>query len=206
MNAAAVPDPDAALDPSQMAQSEYRIGPFDTLEFSVFRVPELTKTTQVSAKGRVVLPLIGTVVASGKTPTELEEEVAQKLGAKYLQSPQVSVSVKEALSQRITVSGAVRQPGVFPVMGDMTLMQVIARAQGLDSVADPSGVVVFRQSAGVRMAARFDYNAVSSGKAPDPLLAPGDIIVVDQSGTRATLRDITQGLPIVSVFLPLLLL
>jgi polysaccharide export outer membrane protein len=160
----------------------------------------------VSSTGQITLPLIGSVAVAGKTATEIESDVAARLGKTYLRSPQVSVSVTEARSQRITVGGAVKTPGVFPISGTTTLLQSIALAQGLDTIADPTNVVVFRYSNGQRMAARFDVSAVGMGRSPDPLIVAGDVVMVDQSGARTALRDITQGLPILSLFMPLLLL
>ena len=198
--------PDILLATEASEAADYRIGALDILEISVYGVPDLTKTVQVSAGGRIMLPLIGAVTAGGKTPTELEADVARSLGEGYLHSPQVSVWVKEALSQRITVGGAVNQPGLFPIVGPTTLLQSIAMARGLGELADPAGVVVFRQAGGQRLAARFDVNAIGTGRTADPLLAGGDVVMVDQSGARTTLRDITRGLPILSVFMPLLVL
>ena len=206
VGAAGLQDPAATLVAAQVAEQDYRIGSLDVLDISVFGVPDLTKTVRVSATGQIVLPLIGAVDARGRTTRELEAELAAKLGDKYLQSPDVTVAVKEATSQRVTVSGAVKQPGVFPLTGRTTLLQTIALAGGLDPVADPRSVVVFRYSGGQRMAARFDVAAIGSGNLPDPPVTGGDVVMVDQSGTRATLRDITQNLPILSFFMPLLLL
>jgi polysaccharide export outer membrane protein len=186
------------------APADYRIGGLDVLEVTVFGVPELTKMVQVSSSGWISLPLIGPVTASGKSVAELEAEIADRLGATYLQSPQVGIFVKEATSQRVTVGGAVRQPGIFPIAGRMTLLQMIALAQGLDPIADPRTIIVFRNVGGQRMAARFDLSAISTGKADDPVIRAGDIVMVDQSGAKAALRSIAQALPVISIFTPLL--
>ena len=184
---------------------EYRIGPLDVLDVSVFQVPDLTKTVQVSASGIIRLPLIGEVTAVGKTPGSLEREIASKLGAKYLQSPQVSVSVKEATSQRVTVEGAVGKPGVYPLVGQTTLLQTIALAGGLDRVADKRGILIFRNIDGKRNAAKFDYAAIRSGKAQDPVLAGGDIVVVDESGSATALRAIRETMGTFGLFTPFIL-
>jgi polysaccharide biosynthesis/export protein len=186
------------------AAPQYRIGPSDVLEVTVFGVPELSSTVQVSSAGQISLPLIGAVAAGGKTVSELEAEIASTLGATYLQSPQVSVFVKEAVAQRVTVGGAVRRPGVFPLVGEATLLQMIALAQGLDPVADDRNVLVFRTSGGGRQVARFDLAAISTGRAADPAIHAGDIVMVDQSGAKAAWRNITQALPVISLFTPLM--
>ena len=113
------------------APEDYRISPSDVVEVSVFGVADLTRTVQVSTNGAISLPLIKTVQAAGKTASELELIIAAKLEATYLQSPQVSVFVKEYTSQRITVDGAVNKPGIFPTTGQLSLLQSIALAGAL---------------------------------------------------------------------------
>ncbi|MGE0212492.1 MAG: polysaccharide biosynthesis/export family protein [Parvibaculaceae bacterium] len=189
------PDP-AAATPDL---GSYRIGDQDVLEIAVFQVPELSQTVRV-ADGNITLPLIGSVRASGRTAEELRADIANR-SQKYLQSPQVSVNIKEFNSHRITVEGAVLKPGVFPITSRTSLLQSIALAQGFDRVADPSNVVVFRSIQGKRHAAKFDVDAIREGKAPDPELQKGDVVVVAQSGARTALRDVLQVLPIAGMFL-----
>lgn len=195
----------AVADPAPTAtSSDYKIGALDVLDVSVFQVPDLSKTVQVSSSGTIVLPLIGQVVAAGKTVDELQAEIAAKLGAKYLQNPQVSVFVKDAQSQRITVEGAVSKPGIYTTGGQTTLMQGIALAGGLGELADTKGVVVLRQVNGKREAAKFDFEAVQAGTVNDPVLRGGDVVVVDQSGAKTAWRDIRAAIPVFGLFTPLL--
>lgn len=182
------------------ADDDYKIAPLDLLEISVFGVADLNRSVQVSSSGMISLPLIKTVKAGGLTPNQLEQAIATKLGQTYLQSPQVSVFVKEYNSQRITVDGAVIKPGIFPIVGKVSLLQAVALAQGLNSVADPSAVLVFRTVGDKRMAARFDLQSVRTGKIQDPILAAGDIVMVDESKARTTIRDISSALPITGLF------
>jgi polysaccharide export outer membrane protein len=184
--------------------SDYRIGPLDLLEVSVFQVPDLNKTVQVSSSGMIVLPLVGSIAARGNTVDQLRADIAAKLGAKYLQNPQVSVFVKEAQSQRITIEGAVNKPGIYMTSGRTTLLQGIALAGGLTEIADEKGVVVFRQVGSERRAAKFDFEAIHAGTASDPVLQGGDIVAVDQSGMKATLRVLRATVPVFGVFSPLL--
>ena len=183
--------------------SDYRIGPLDLLEVSVFQVPDLNKTVQVSSSGTIVLPLVGTIAARGKTADQLQADIGAKLGAKYLQNPQVSVFVKEAQSQRVTIEGAVNKPGIYMTSGRTTLLQGIALAGGLSEIAE-KGVVVFRQVGSKRQAAKFDFKAIHAGTTDDPVLQGGDIVAVDQSGMKATLRDLRATVPVFGVFSPLL--
>ncbi len=180
----------------------YRLGPLDVIEVSVFEVPELTKTLQVDAGGMISLPLIGPVTAGGRTISEIEREIAQRLAKDYLQSPQVSVFVKDYTSQRITVEGAVNNPGVFPIAGRTTLLQAIAMAKGPDRTADESGVIVFRTGAQSKTAAVFDLAPIRSGASPDPVLMAGDVIVVDQSAARTAWRDLRESIGVLGFFRP----
>ncbi|MFA9476435.1 MAG: polysaccharide biosynthesis/export family protein, partial [Filomicrobium sp.] len=123
----------------------YKIGPQDVLEISVFKVPELSKSAQVAEIGTINLPLLGEVPAAGKTARELERDLTAKLGAKYLQSPQVTVAVKEYNAQRVTIEGAIRKPGVYPIRSKTSLLQLTAMAEGLRDDAESSGIVIFRQ-------------------------------------------------------------
>lgn len=180
--------------------SEYRVGAQDLLEISVFQVNELNRTVRVNSNGQISLPLVGMVVAGGKTVQELEAEIAGRLNETYLQDPQVSVFVKEFTSQRVTLEGAVRKPGIYPVTGRTSLLQAIAQAEGVTELANLDGVVVFRTVEGQKMAAVFSLNQIRAGDAEDPQIFGDDIIVVDQSGAKTGLRNILQTVPIFNLF------
>jgi polysaccharide biosynthesis/export protein len=184
---------------------DYKIAPLDVLDVTVLGVAELNRTVQVSTSGMITMPLIKSVQAGGRTQAQLEREIAKKLEAGYLQSPQVSVFVKEYNSQRITVDGAVNKPGIYPTTGKVSLLQAIALAEGLNPVADPSGILLFRTVNNKRMAARFDLKQIRSGAVNDPQLQAGDIVMVDDSATRTTLRDIKEVLPLSGLFQLLLI-
>src|SRR5262245_61661912 len=111
----------------------YKIGPYDVLDVVVFKAPELARSVQVADTGTVNLPLLGDVPAAGKTARQLEQDLASKLGAKYLQSPQVTVQIREYNSQRVTVEGAVKNPGVHSLKSKTTLLQLVAISGGLDA-------------------------------------------------------------------------
>src|SRR5687768_5247424 len=137
-------------------ESEYRLGPQDLLEINVFQVQELNRTVRVNSSGDISLPLDGVLRAGGLTVRELEESIGAALSKDYLQDPQVSVFVKEYTSQRVTLEGAVKKPGIYPLSGRTTLLQAIATGGGLDPLANLQGVVVFRTVDGKKMAAVFD--------------------------------------------------
>lgn len=194
------------MDPPQIdrvaaaPRAEYRISPEDTLDVAVYQVDALTKTVQVDGSGRISLPLIGVIRASGLTVRELEVEIAKKLGSKYLQNPQVTVFLREATGQRVTVGGAVKSPGVFQAKGNTTLSQIISLAAGFNDGADPKSVIVFRHTEEGRMAARFDMTAIQRGEAEDPAIYGGDSIVVDDSTAVTTWRAFREALPITGMF------
>lgn len=179
---------------------DYRIGAQDLLEISVFGIEELSRTVRVNSNGQVSLPLIGGVMAGGKTIPELEKDIGTKLEKGYLQNPQVTVFIKEFTSQRVTLEGALNKPGIYPITGKTSLLQAIAMAQGVEELADLSGVVVFRQVDGKRMGAVFDLREVRTGNAPDPQIYGDDIIVVEQSGSKSAFRRFIQSVPAIGLF------
>jgi polysaccharide export outer membrane protein len=178
-------------------QGDYVIGPQDKLRIRVFEVKDLSfDEEEVDANGQIFLPLIGRVMAAGKTTSQLQDEIARRLGEKYLQSPQVSVSVAESASQKVTVEGEVKQPGVFAMRGRTTLMQAIAMAGGPSDIANLRKVAIIRESDGERKAAVVDYQAVRDGKAGDPIIQGNDVVVMDSSTTKSLWSSVMKNLPI----------
>ncbi len=175
----------------------YRIGPYDLLKIDVFQVQELSRQERVNDEGNVTLPLLGTVRVAGLTPREAEQSIAAKLGEEYLQDPQVNIFVSEYASQKVTVTGLVKKPGVFPVAGRTTLMQAIALAGGLDDVAKKEEIVIFRkQPSGSVSAYVVNMASVEEGKLTDPVIVADDRIVVPKSGAAVfsrALGNILQG-------------
>ena len=182
----------------------YKIGPADVLDISVFKVPELARTVLVDDVGTINLPLLGDVPAAGRTTRELERDLAKQLGAKYLQSPQVTVAIKEYNSQRVTVEGAVKTPGVHALKGKTSLLQLVAMSGGLDSATSDSTVVIFRHTDGKRYAAKFDFGAIKKGEAQDPPILPGDVVVANSSALKSAWGDFLKALPVASFALLLL--
>lgn len=190
----------AKLVSSPTGTTPYKIGPQDVLDVSVFKVPELSKTVQVADSGHINLPLVGEVPAAGRTAQDVERELTKQLGAKYLQNPQVTVFVKEYNSQRVTIEGAVKKPGVYPIRGRSTLLQAIATAEGLTEVAQTE-VVIFRETGGARTAAKFDIGAIRAGTAQDPQLMQGDTIVVATSALATSFQQLLKAVPLGSFML-----
>jgi len=121
----------SALSSRRTSHRDYKIGPQDLLEISVFEVEKLNKTVRVSSQGNINLPLLGVLKVKGLTTEELEKEIRSLLAEKYMQDPQVNVLIKEYRNQRISVMGAVKNPGVFDVTGSKTVLDMLAMAGGL---------------------------------------------------------------------------
>ena len=178
-----------ATDPS-----EYRIVSGDILSVAVYQVPDLNRDAQVDAAGYIVLPLIRGVAVAGRTVRDVEAELTGRLRAQYIQNPQVTVTVKDAVGARVSVQGAVREPGIIPIRGDVTLTAVLAQAKGFTETADKSSVVVIRTTAQGRVAARVDAAAILAGAGPDPKIYPGDVVMVEDSLLRTSLKDVLSVL------------
>ena len=186
--AAPLPPPDNA--PARVGASDYRIGPDDKLDINVFQIAELSRTVTVDSGGKVLLPLLGSLQASGRTPGELSNDIATALKKSFMKDPQVTVSVKEAQSERVTVDGAVIQPGVYPLTGRTSLLQAVSLAKGPDPrLANIKRVAIFRTVGGSRRSAFYDLGQVRSGKAEDPEIYGNDIVVVDTSGSKSFFQN-----------------
>ena len=108
----------------------YILGPEDVINIEVFNVPELSKTVRVANDGMISLPLIGRVQAAGLTTEQLRKELADKWGENYLQDPQVTVFVNQFKAKPVSVIGAVEKPGLYPLTGRRTLIEMLSMAGG----------------------------------------------------------------------------
>jgi polysaccharide export outer membrane protein len=187
-------------------QEDYKIAPLDTLSVKVFQVPDLSGNYQVDLMGNIAMPLIGNVKAVNLTTTQLQDSLKQKLSVNYLKNPDVTVGIAQSAGSNITVDGSVNHPGIFPVLGKITLMQAIALAQGIDDTANEKRIAVFRTIDGKRMAAAFDLNAIRKGKEKDPSIYRGDVIIVDGSSAKKAYREVLRSTRLISTFTPFLLL
>jgi polysaccharide export outer membrane protein len=167
----------------------------DVLEISVFKVPELSKSVQVADTGTINMPLLGEVPAAGKTAQEIEQDLTRKLGAKYLKSPQVTVFVKDHNSQMVTIEGAVMKPGLYTIRGKLSLVQLVATAGGLNNDLYDKSITVFSTIGGERSSKAYDIDDIRAGKAADPSLHQGDVIVVDSSTGKVALQNALKILP-----------
>lgn len=179
--AAARPHPQILEKLSNTVSSEYVIGAEDLLEITVWRNQDLSKTVQVRPDGKISLPVIRDVVAVGKTPTQLADEITNKLKL-YVQNPVVAISVKELNSYAIFLLGEVEKPGKYPLKSKTTLLQGITMAGGFTPIAARNQVVIFRfgenSSAMETLTASYDDIVLRGGTSQNLELKPGDTVVV----------------------------
>lgn len=184
----------------EVAEAQF-LRPGDTISLIVFREPELSlQSVPVSADGRISVPLVGQLQVAGRTPSELEFQVEDLLNRNYLRNADVAVNVLEYGSHVVTVEGAVETPGVFEFRPGTRLSGSVAMAQGLTDVADTGEIAIFRQSAEGMQIAKFDYAAVRAGTMLDPILQPGDRVVVGTDGLSQFWQNLLQTLPAFAFF------
>jgi polysaccharide biosynthesis/export protein len=197
----AATSPSAAPTAITGPASDYKIGLFDKLNVSVFGVKDLeSDSVPVDAVGQIQLPLIGTVKAQGRTTRELADEIAKRLNEHYLRDAQVSVIVAQSANQKITVEGAVTDPGVFEIPGRMSLLQALAMAKGPTNRADLRTVAIYRDVDGKRVRLAFNCEQIRAGKLDDPEMLGNDVVVVSESGKLAFFREMVGDVGAFSIF------
>lgn len=174
------------------------IGPLDTISVDIFNVPELSREMQVDASGRIIMPLVGTVDARNKTADELAQTIESALQGRYVRDPQVTVNIKSSVSQVVTVDGEVKEPGLYPVTNQMTLMRVIASAKGLSEFAKQEQVVILRTVDSQRMAGLYDISAIRRGAYADPPIYANDVVIIGDSPQRRLFRDVVSLAPLLA--------
>jgi polysaccharide biosynthesis/export protein len=184
--------------PQTQGGVEQPISAADILEVAVFQVPDLSRTVQVDDGGRVSLPLIGAIDAAGKSTSTLQRDIEAAYGSRYLQSPSVSVFVKESAARRVTVDGEVTRAGVYPLPPGASLLDAVALAGGLRPVADPDKVYVFRTIDGQKLVANYSVDDIRSGGRSNPRLFGGDVVVVFASQSRVALQNLKEALGVAS--------
>jgi|Deesub1362B_J571_1020462.scaffolds.fasta_scaffold00006_160 polysaccharide export outer membrane protein len=157
---------------------EYKIGPKDLLEISVFGLDELNTTVRVSEEGKITLPLLGEVQVQGLTKTQVERKLAKLLEERYLQNPQVTVFIKEYQSKRVSVLGAVRNPGPYELLGRQTILQIISEAGGMTEDAGETIIIIRQLADGSSTTLRIPVEdlVVKGDASLNIVLRPGDIV------------------------------
>lgn len=192
--------PTSEPDVMSVQRPDYRIGPNDKLNIKVFQVAGLDRDVRVDNAGNISLPLVGVLAVGGKTVNDTRVLIEAAYGNRFLQNPQVSVLVMDQARQRVTIEGAVANPGIYPIATQLTLLQAIALAKGPTNVANEKDVIVFRTLAGQRHVARFNLSAIRDGSAQDPELMGEDMVVVAESGSKVWLRRLVEVTPLIGVW------
>ncbi|WP_242447496.1 polysaccharide biosynthesis/export family protein [Aurantiacibacter aquimixticola] len=179
----------------------YLLRPSDRISVSVFREPDFSlESVQIGVEGDISIPMLGPVRAAGFTAGEFERDVTQRLAAAGLNNPMVSVNISEYASHLVTVEGAVVQPGVYTFQPGARLSSAIAQARGPSRTADTRQVAVFRESAAGVTVAKFDYQKMSSGMMIDPVMEPGDRVVMGTDGLSVFWQDFLRAMPAFGIF------
>ena len=169
---------DALPTPARAIETDaFRIGPEDILDIQVWKNDELSRVVPVRPDGKISLPLVNDIQAAGLTAVELREQVTQRL-AEFVPSPEVSVMVREVHSPKVAVMGNVRMPGHYEMKSPATVLDLLARAQGLTEFADRGRIVVLRQGATGTTRIPFNYSKVADSEQENFYVRPGDVIVV----------------------------
>jgi len=157
---------------------EYKIGPQDLLEITVFGLDEMNKTVRVSEDGNITLPLLGEIEVQDLTKSEVEQKLARLLEEKYLQDPQVTIFISEYQSKRISIIGAVSEPGRYELLGRQTLLHMIAQAGGMTDQAGEEIIVVREKEDGTSKSLRISLDdlVLKGDSSLNIPLEPGDIV------------------------------
>ncbi len=187
------------------ANRPFVLGPYDKLVVDVYGIEEMAaREMQVSSAGTIQFPLVGSISVIGKGTDDVAAEIAARLREQYVRDPRVTVNMVENNSQLVTLDGSVTRPGLYPVIGGMTLVQAVASAGGTAEFAKLEEVVLFRSVNGQRYAGLYDLGAIRRGAYEDPRIYPNDVIVVGDSPSRRLFRDVVQAAPLITT--PLLFL
>ena len=161
------------------ADADYRIGPQDVVRIDVWKEPDISRTIPVRPDGKISVPLLNDVQASGLTAMQLAGSLREGL-SKYLTSPQVTVTVTEINSRRVYLTGEVNHPGALPLLPNMTVLQALSSAGGFTQFAKLKSIYIMRTENGKQVRHPFNYKEVVKGNLAEQnmLLQPGDVIVI----------------------------
>jgi polysaccharide export outer membrane protein len=157
----------------------YVIGPADVLSIVFWRDKDMSTDVTVRPDGQISLPLLNEISAAGYTPEQLRARLMEAAG-KYLEEPNATVVVKEIRSRNVFITGNVAKPATYPLNGEMTVLQLIAVAGGLQEYADSKNIVVIHTENGRQQYHKFNYKDVVRQKhtGQNIVLKPGDTVVV----------------------------
>jgi polysaccharide export outer membrane protein len=157
--------------------ADYRLGPGDKLRVEVYKDAQLSQSLQVRPDGKVTLPLVGDVQASGLTPIDLRDRIATAL-REYVTNPVVTVIVVETIAPLVYVMGEVNNPGSIELHGPISALQALAMAGGFKDFANTKNIKVLRRTSRGQQTIAFNYKDALRGDGPPMMLQPGDTVVV----------------------------
>ncbi len=200
--AASQPRADLGQDAFNFARpTTYLLRPSDQISVNVFREPDFSvERVMIGVEGNVSLPMLGSIPAAGMTAKQFEQDIVRRLAGAGIKAPQVSINISDFASHLVTVEGAVNSPGVYPFQPGSRLSSAVALAKGLKRTAKTDQVAVFRESPQGILIAKFDYQQISQGTMLDPVLQPGDRVVMGTDGLSVFWEDLLKALPVFGVF------
>lgn len=162
-----------------MLDTDYKIGPQDVVRIDVWKEPDISRVIPVRPDGKISLPLLNDIQAAGLTALQLGTSIREGL-TKFLNNPQVTVTVNEINSRRVYITGEVMRAGALPLLPNMTVLQALSSAGGFTQFARLKNIYVLRTEEGKQVKHPFDYKKVRDGKNQEQniLLQPGDVIVI----------------------------
>ena len=164
--------------PSLSATSQLKLGPADVIRINVWKNADLTQTVTIGPDGFISLPLLGDVHVAGMTANELAQELKSKLSSYVVNAP-VTVSVVDIRSRQVFMTGQVGKPGGYPLIAQITVLQLIAQAGGLTTFANRKDIVILRNVGGTVQKLKFNYNSAVHGDPKQNIsLQPGDTVIV----------------------------
>lgn len=180
MTAACQPSP----PPPQLTAAASRpatLGANDVFDVRIYQEPDLTGTYRIQSDGTIAFPLLGNLEVSGLTPPQVADLITRRLRDGYIKNPQVTLTVKEYNSKKISVLGAVARPGEYPYVEDMSIVSAIAQAGGFTRVAAPNQTNVTRVVDQQEQRITVPVGDIEKGRERNFRLAPGDIVSVPES-------------------------
>jgi polysaccharide export outer membrane protein len=156
---------------------KYIIGPEDVLDIFIWKEESLTKTVPVRIDGKISLPLLDDIQAAGLTPLQLKEELTKRLSG-FVDNPTVTVTVKEANSYRVFISGEVKQPGIVRIRSEVTLVNLIIMVGGFTEWANKRKILIITKENGKEKRITANYNKIIDGDIPDIVIKPGDTVII----------------------------
>jgi polysaccharide biosynthesis/export protein len=168
----------AAARPTVASNStDYKLVVGDKLRVEVYKDPQMSQSLQIRPDGKITLPLVGDVVAAGKTPASLRDTLATSL-KEYITNPVVTVIVVEAQPQTISVIGEVNTPGTHPIKAQTTVIEALAMAGGFKDFANTKNIVIQRATPTGVKSLKFNYKDAIKSEGKPMCVEPGDVIIV----------------------------